>query len=465
MSTQILNSAVSAFTGFINREFKNDITGFDKNSIFVFIHRITAPQVKLHKLVADHERILHFSEPSEDYSFTAVDSLKVINEQGDGRIEAAGKKIKSLREKIITNNPDMLDNIPLFTGAVKFMSDKSNQIWKDFGDCYWFIPENIIFRKSDEFYFIHNFILNNQNGVEKNIELFQIKFGKILFNSAEECSKGVKLKHISGNSLKDRKKWLRNIERALQMIESGNLQKVVLSRKIEVVFDKEPDPDWLLGELKKKYPDCIHFYYHSGKSSFLGATPETLMKIKNGELTLDVLAGSASVQLKTADTELKSEKNITEHKYVTAHIRETLNEFTTDFQVSGIQTRQLPNILHLYSRVSAKLLPGFNIFSVLKELFPTPAVAGYPKQQALQLIKKIEDGERGLYSGFIGWLNHNQEGHFIVTIRSGLLQENKMQLYAGAGIVHQSVPEEEFMETEMKLESLLSVLNNENKNK
>jgi menaquinone-specific isochorismate synthase len=96
---------------------------------------------------------------------------------------------------------------------------------------------------------------------------------------------------------------------------------------------------------------------------------------------------------------------------------------------------------------------------ILSELHPTPAVCGYPKETALNLIKKIENQRRGLYSGIIGWFNPNNEGEFAVAIRSAVTYGNKLIAYAGSGIVEGSEPDAEFEETEMKLKPILSLFN------
>ena len=102
------------------------------------------------------------------------------------------------------------------------------------------------------------------------------------------------------------------------------------------------------------------------------------------------------------------------------------------------------------------------MFKLLKELYPTPAICGYPKDTAYQMIKKMESHRRGLYSGIIGWFNFDNVGEFAIAIRSALSINNKIIAYAGGGIVEDSDPESEYEETELKLKTILNLFNDEN---
>ena len=104
------------------------------------------------------------------------------------------------------------------------------------------------------------------------------------------------------------------------------------------------------------------------------------------------------------------------------------------------------------------LSPG-SMMNLLKDLYPTPAICGFPKETALHFIKKSENYRRGLYSGIIGWFNLEENGEFVVALRSALAVNNKIIAFAGNGIVDDSNPETEFKETELKLKTILSLFN------
>ena len=124
--------------------------------------------------------------------------------------------------------------------------------------------------------------------------------------------------------------------------------------------------------------------------------------------------------------------------------------------------KKLNNIQHISTSISAKMNSNNTPLNIIKELSPTPAVCGIPKEVSLNLIKKLENYYRGLYSGIIGWFNFNDEGEFAVAIRSALTYGNKLIAFAGSGIVEKSDPDLEYEETELKLKPILSIFN-ENK--
>lgn len=118
----------------------------------------------------------------------------------------------------------------------------------------------------------------------------------------------------------------------------------------------------------------------------------------------------------------------------------------------------LANVQHLRTRIEAEVGETVHLLDILPEMHPTPAVGGSPREDAVPSIAELEQIERGLYAGVVGWFNHLNEGEMIVGIRSALIEGQLARLYAGAGIVEGSDPEKEMRETEMKLSALLDVL-------
>ena len=123
---------------------------------------------------------------------------------------------------------------------------------------------------------------------------------------------------------------------------------------------------------------------------------------------------------------------------------------------------KLPNVQHLQTPIDAQIdhasAAPIHLLDVVKALFPTPAVGGTPRAHAVAEIQRIEPFDRGLYAGALGWLNYLGDGEMVVGIRSALIDDRKARLYAGSGIVAESDPELEKIETDMKLRALLDVL-------
>jgi len=416
-----------------------------------------------------YERSFYFEKPDEKFYLLGVGEAIVISENGEKRFAAIDRKIKELKNNIVNNwNTLTLGKIPVFVGGMKFSSEHSDNDWKDFNDSAWFIPEIMFIKEKDKSFLFFNSINSSR---ESLINKFKTKL-EFFFNteSAKVSSSFLKVYKVEGNSPKEKKKWKNQVNSCLEKIFENEIKKIVLARKVELLISDQPSFNSILNQFRIKYHECNLFIYHQGKSTFFGASPETLAKFNNGSLEIDVLAGSAK-RGSTDEEDLKienelkvSSKNILEHEIVIEHIQNSLNDLTDNFIISNHSIKKLANIQHIWTKISFSVKPGISIFNLIKELHPTPAISGLPKEMAIQLIKKTEGFRRGLYGGIIGWFNLNEEGEFAIAIRSALICGSKIIVYAGCGIVEHSDPDEEWNETELKLNPILSLFNNENKN-
>ncbi|MBT8387459.1 MAG: isochorismate synthase, partial [Ignavibacteria bacterium] len=224
--------------------------------------------------------------------------------------------------------------------------------------------------------------------------------------------------------------------------------------------------------LEKKFPECYLFLNKSKKSYFFGVSPEKFISVNNGKIEVEAVAGSAPrskrqpEDLNLENGLLLSRKNLKEHKYVSEFIINVLKEYSNNIQRSdNPEIKKLDNIQHLITKVSAELKAKDKLFELIEALYPTPAVCGVPKNDAIGYIRQLENYDRGLYSGLIGWLDFMGNCNFSVTIRSALVKGKEITAYAGAGIVEDSNPDEEFIETQLKLKPILMLFNEEDKSK
>jgi isochorismate synthase len=203
---------------------------------------------------------------------------------------------------------------------------------------------------------------------------------------------------------------------------------------------------------------------------FLGASPERLVRLHGGLLATSCLAGSIG---RGADADadqalgarlLSSAKDLTEHAVVSEMLAESLAPICESLEVApqpGLL--RLSNVQHLYTPIHGTLAlrpDGTRpcILDLVARLHPTPAVGGYPRSEALALIRRLEQLDRGWYAGPVGWLDHYGEGEFAVAIRSALLRAGEANLFAGCGIVGNSDPESEYRESCLKLKAMLGAL-------
>ena len=262
---------------------------------------------------------------------------------------------------------------------------------------------------------------------------------------------------------KSSKKYFHSIVgKAVKKIAQKNLSKIVLSRQkvLNSNFNAKAQANFLL-QAETNFPHCVNFIYDfQDKGVFFGVTPETLFKIKDKKLYSEALAGTfkSSSNIKS----LNNSKELDEHNFVVTYLKERISEISDDVKWSQKpELIHLNQMAHLKTKFTSKIKKDINPFKVLYQLHPTPAVCGTPINTAMNEIHQLEEHDRGWYAGTMGWIDHNYNSHFIVSIRSGMAFEKKIYLYAGCGITKDSDKDIEYTESEMKFNSILSTLNYE----
>lgn len=412
-----------------------------------------------------YEKTFYWEIPSRKTAFYGLGELMSISESGKARFMNIQKRIKEQQENFTSNwGMYSLEEVPLYIGGMKFSPEGTSDLWENFEDAYWFVPKIMFLNSKDKTYLIYNLILSGDSSIEKIEEDFKRRLDWVFRRNGSTNGAVPRMSGVHGNTPKEKKKWIENVKKALQKIESDEFSKIVLARQLEISLEEEPAVSHLLHELKKNYPDCYLFAFNSVKSLFFGASPEKLCRFFPQWIETDALAGSAprgsdEQEDKQYENELlNSAKNLKEHKFVTKYISETLSRFSEEVVFDSCpEVRKLSNIQHLWTQMRGRLDSIQKIFAILDALHPSPAVCGIPQNEALSAIKKLEDTPRGLYSGIIGWFNFSGEGEFTVALRSALLKGKKVHAFAGAGIIEGSDPSEEYKETELKFNPILSL--------
>lgn len=259
--------------------------------------------------------------------------------------------------------------------------------------------------------------------------------------------------------------FVEGVAHALKLIAQRKLSKVVLAHVLDVMAEKPFDSVTALKNLRDRHPDCYVFSRKNWQGdSFIGASPERLLAIRNNQLITDALAGSAprgntreQDQIFANDL-VGSEKERREHQAVANFLAEQLTDLNLQPHVAERTLLKLSNIQHLWTPITANLPSNIHPLEIVAKLHPTPAVAGVPRAIACEHIQQAEPFDRSLYAAPIGWLDSQGNSEFIVAIRSALIRGKHARLYGGAGIVAGSKPEKEFAEVQLKLTSLLNAL-------
>jgi len=249
--------------------------------------------------------------------------------------------------------------------------------------------------------------------------------------------------------------WEAVVARAVERINAGELEKVVLARDLVATTDEPLDVRWPLRRLGETYEMCWTFHV----DGLFGATPELLVRRERGLVTSRVLAGTIrrtgddGRDLALAATLARSSKDLEEHEYAVRSVAESLAPHCTSMNVPESPfVLHLPNVMHLATDV-AGVVPDTDSSTVLElaaALHPSAAVGGTPTKVAVQMIREIEGMERGRYAGPVGWMDASGDGEFGIALRSAEYAGNRVRLFAGCGIVADSDPEAELAEAQAK---------------
>ena len=416
---------------------------------------------------------LCWSQPESEFSFLGIGSLFTATADGNSRTTITEQKIEELREGFINNWNDFnLSGVPLILGGMKFSANYQSELWEDYHDSDWFIPNFLLLSFSGKTYLIYNFFPDNSGAqlILDKLDAFlnDLNVPKEKNDNPHDFS----IVFSNEDDETEKNEWIEKVNRTLDEIRKGIFTKIVLSRSVSLKFDGAPGLSILLSELSKKYPRCFIFAFHKNNSTFFGASPERLAKLHDGIIEADALAGSLprgetpEEDRRLEEELLNSEKNLAEQNVVVEFIAESFSDFTSDIEYNEKPViRKLPNIQHLWTPIKAKLTEGQNVFSILKTIHPTPAICGSPWTVALDSIIKTENYDRGLFAGIVGWFNFNNEGEFAVSIRSAIIKGAELRAFAGCGIVEGSDPILEYEETKLKLKPILSLFKYEVANK
>jgi isochorismate synthase len=253
--------------------------------------------------------------------------------------------------------------------------------------------------------------------------------------------------------------WAELVAAIQREIAAGRAQKIVASRRVSLVLDRPLLPAAVQARLRVDAPESTRFLFRVARSTFLGATPERLFSKRGYELTTEAVAGSLGAdEPASAGRLLESEKDGREHQFVVSEITRLLTPLTSELSLGQREIHRLRTVLHLRTPIRARLRQDQHALELVGALHPTPAVGGVPTGAAIDFIAQHEPDERGWYAGPVGWFDRAGDGRFVVALRSGLIEAERAELYAGAGIVRDSNAPSEFAETRWKLAALLGAL-------
>jgi isochorismate synthase len=258
----------------------------------------------------------------------------------------------------------------------------------------------------------------------------------------------------------EREAYMKQVDAIKSSISTGSFQKAVLSR-IRVVDGNHMEiiPK-LYQAISRKHPNAFTYLFKSDEHFWLGASPEPLLRLREGKVSTVSLAGTRPYAEKHLNLNRWTAKEVLEQEYVTRYIHDVLRAFDVkDYRISSPYVKKAGNLLHLRTdfTLDFERLNG-RLWEFVDAMHPTPAVAGQPKEDAIRFIKQLEPHDRDYYTGFLGPLSHQGATDLFVNLRCMKITPEYISLYVGGGITLESDPAEEWNETRLKAMSLLKIM-------
>ncbi len=336
-------------------------------------------------------------------------------------------------------------------------------LWAGFPDGAITLPQAMVMRQGDDTWLTINVVMQGeddsalQQTLRRLRPLLDTPMGTFAARPARD--------HLTLEATMPLDQWSQMLTSSITTMAHDGMEKVVHTRATRVRGEHPFDTADVLARLRANYPNCYIFAFERGGRTFLGATPERLVSLRDGDIDAMSLAGSIARGTTPAEDArlgqqlLASAKDRVEHEVVRRNLLADLQDVSTNLHAPATPTlMKMANIQHLYTPVTGQARDGVGIFDLVGRLHPTPAVGGAPRVAAMELIRQQEPIDRGWYAAPVGWVDARGGGEFAVALRSGLLDGASATLYAGVGVVAASDPKKEYTESQLKLRPMLSAL-------
>ena len=400
-------------------------------------------------------------EENKKISYIALDKFKYVTLKGPNKFDMAKKF-----------NDENFMNLIEINNSVKHSSSNAKSIYffsfsdnfkkninsKELPNMEAVLPKILIIKDGEKVWLRINSQIDCKSALRDVIEEFWT-IRKQIIEQKDHTQKIINNKlEISQfySSFKNSNKILnKNISKGIELIKDGVLKKIVLATRLVFRVNDQFNLINVLYKLKKNQSNyCLYVWKRNSEDITFGATPEKLFSIDQNTLYLEAIAGTSASSSKD-NVLLKSPKNIKEHKFVIEYLIECLKLLKiTNYKKGQLKVQSFGNISHLYTLISSKIT---NVcpFSLLKNLHPSPAVCGLPKEEALKWIETLENFSRGNYASPIGWVDSAGNADFRVAIRGARFINKQIEFTAGSGIVEGSICKQEIDEIQLKFESLV----------
>jgi menaquinone-specific isochorismate synthase len=425
------------------------------------------PLAVLESIFEPLERHFYLEQPAADFSVAGAESALCLTAEGAGRFAEIQTRItETWANALVVGDQSLPFSGPHFFLAASFFdSTGSDEV---FPAVTAFVPRWQVARVGGRSVAVANTLIDPEGDLQPWVERVwraRGKFRAFDFSTPDFADQRLP-SHSVVAEVGSENGYVRAVSEAVAAIQAEAFTKIVLARAKDLVADQALHPLRVLNGLRERFPDCFAFSVGNTQGqSFIGATPERLMRLREGRLETEALAGSArrggsaSEDAAIGGALRRSQKDLQEHLVVIDSIERRLKPLGVALDPpQPPRLRKLANVQHLQTSLAARVPAGVSPLSLLGALHPTPAVGGSPREAAVSHIRAWEPFPRGLYAGALGWLDAKHTCEFVVGLRSALIDGPRARLYAGAGIVKGSVPGKELAETELKFKAMQDAL-------
>ncbi|MDI6680989.1 anthranilate synthase component I [Leuconostoc suionicum] len=431
------------------------------------------------RLRGEHSFLLE-SVPTDNeksrYSIIALDPVHEFKTNGmlvtvDGQTSETNDPLLALQNLVVVQEQPV-EELPFQGGAIGYVGFDTVACYEklenqpkdelDMPDSHLFLYETfVIFDHRQEKIKI---VVDNVYSGRQNLEHVVIAIeNKLKLPVADELVP-VKLHELNPKSNVTPEQFKKIVNHTKELIQEGDMFQMVPSQRFS--FDFEDKSFDFYRQLRRTNPSPYMYYMDYGDYQIIGSSPESLVTVRGETVTTNPIAGTRKRgQTLTEDVatakELKTnEKELAEHRMLVDLGRNDLgkvSEYGSVKVTTLLEVQKYRYIMHLVSEVSGKLRAHTPAIEALKATLPAGTVSGAPKVRALQRIYEMEPVKRGVYAGAIGYLSRDNQMDFAIAIRTMVVKSNKGYVQAGAGIVYDSIAENEYQETLNKAKALLRV--------
>ena len=397
--------------------------------------------------------------PAHDIEVCGLGAAVTLSARGPERFASIRAQASEVWAELTLDESEPLAPPPRFFGGFAFQPGQAESpLWQDFGDARFVMPR-LSYWRSSQGAWLRLIARGSELALPENRAHFVNQFARAVQALSTAPRSFGPMRQIARDE-RSKETWSALLNAIQGEIRAGRAQKIVAARRVGVTFDRSIEPALVHTRLRSDAPESTRFALRVGMATFLGATPERLIRKQGRELATEAVAGSISAEdAGSAKRLLESGKDRREHEFVVSEILRLLGPLTSELEPAAEpEVHQLRTVLHLRTQILGRLREPSHVLELVQRLHPTPAVGGVPTAEAIEFITAHEPDERGWYAGPFGWFDAAGDGRFVVALRSGLVCGARAELYGGAGIVQDSHADSEFAETRWKLAALLGAL-------